>query len=274
MADSARRVRVRDLQEKKERGERIAMLTVYDATMARLLDRAGIEALLVGDSLGMVIEGHDSTLPVTLEAILHHTQAVTRGARHALVVADMPFLTYQLTLTEAVRNAGRLIQEGGAAAVKLEGGRAVVDVVARIVEAGVPVMGHLGLMPQHVHQLSGYRMQARNEAEADQLVADARALQEAGAFSIVLESIPAEVARTVTQELAIPTIGIGAGPFCDGQILVSYDVFGLNHEFIPPFVKQYANLAEEMVSAAKTYAQDVRCGRFPALDRKAGGSGK
>ena len=274
MADSAKRVRIRDLQEKKERSERIAMLTVYDATMARLLDRAGIEALLVGDSLGMVIEGHDSTLPVTLDAILHHTQAVTRGARRALVVADMPFLTYQLTLTEAVRNAGRLIQEGGAAAVKLEGGRAVVDVVARIVEAGVPVMGHLGLMPQHVHQLSGYRMQARNDAEADQLVADAKALQEAGAFCIVLESIPAEVARAVTQELAIPTIGIGAGPFCDGQILVSYDVFGLNDELVPPFVKQYANLAEQMVSAAKAYAQDVRCGRFPALDRHAGGSGK
>lgn len=274
MADSARRVRIRDLQEKKERGQRIAMLTVYDATMARLLDRAGMDALLVGDSLGMVIEGHDSTVPVTLDAILHHTQAVTRGARHALVIADMPFLTYQLTLTEAVRNAGRLIQEGGAAAVKLEGGRPVVEVVARIVEAGVPVMGHLGLMPQHVHQLSGYRMQARNEAEADQLVADAKALQDAGAFSIVLESIPAEVARTVTQELAIPTIGIGAGPFCDGQILVSYDVFGLNDEFVPPFVKQYANLGEQMVSAAKAYAQDVRCGRFPARDRNASGSEK
>ena len=274
MADSGRRVRIRDLQEKKERGERIAMLTVYDATMARLLDRAGIDALLVGDSLGMVIEGHDSTLPVTLEAVLHHTQAVTRGAPHALVVADMPFLTYQLTSTEAVRNAGRLIQEGGAAAVKLEGGRAVVEVVAMLVEAGIPVMGHLGLMPQHVHQLSGYRMQARNEPEADQLVADARALEEAGAFSIVLESIPAEVARIVTQELTIPTIGIGAGPFCDGQILVSYDVFGLNDEFVPPFVKQYANLAEQMVSAAEAYAQDVRSGRFPELDRRATGSGK
>ena len=274
MADSGGRVRIRDLQEKKERGERIAMLTIYDATMARLLDRAGIDALLVGDSLGMVIEGHDSTLPVTLEAVLHHTQAVTRGAPRALVVADMPFLTYQLTSTEAVRNAGRLIQDGGAAAVKLEGGRAVLDVVARIVDAGVPVMGHLGLMPQHVHQLSGYRMQARNEPEADQLVADAKALEKAGAFAIVLESIPAEVARTVTRELTIPTIGIGAGPFCDGQILVSYDVFGLNDASVPPFVKQYANLAEQMVAAAKAYAQDVRCGRFPVLDHRATGSGK
>jgi len=274
MAEPARRVRIRDLQEKKERGEKIAMLTVYDATMARLLDRAGIDVLLVGDSLGMVIEGHDSTLPVTLDAVLHHTQAVTRGARHALVVADMPFLTYQLTTSEAVRNAGRLLQEGGAAAVKLEGGRPMLEVVARLVEAGIPVMGHLGLLPQHVHQLSGYRMQAKSEPEAAQLVEDANALEEAGAFSIVLESIPAEVARTVTRELTIPTIGIGAGPYCDGQVLVSYDAFGLNDESVPPFVKQYANLAEQMVEAAKAYAQDVRCGRFPQLDRQATGSGK
>jgi len=275
MAESARRVRIRDLQEKKQRGEKIAMLTVYDATMARLLDRAGMDALLVGDSLGMVIEGHDSTLPVTLDAILHHTQAVARGARRALIIADMPFLTYQLTATEAVHNAGRLLQQGGAAAVKLEGGRTVVDVVARMVGAGIPVMGHLGLLPQHVHQLSGYRMQAKSEQEADQLVEDAKALEEAGAFSIVLESIPSEVARTVTQALAIPTIGIGAGPFCDGQILVSYDAFGLNDESVPPFVKQYANLGEQMVEAAKAYAQEVRCGRFPVLDRHAGsGSGK
>ena len=275
MPESARRVRIRDLQEKKERGEKIAMLTVYDATMARLLDRAGIDVLLVGDSLGMVIEGHDSTLPVTLDAVLHHTQAVSRGARHALVVADMPFLTYQLTTSEAVRNAGRLLQEGGAAAVKLEGGRSRLEVVARLVETGIPVMGHLGLLPQHVHQLSGYRMQAKSESEAGQLVEDAKALEEAGAFSIVLESIPAQVARTVTRELTIPTIGIGAGPFCDGQVLVSYDAFGLNDESVPPFVKQYANVAEQMVEAAKAYAQDVRCGRFPALDRHAGGdSGK
>ncbi len=274
MAEPTRRVRIRDLQEKKQRGERIAMLTVYDATMARLLDRAGMDALLVGDSLGMVIEGQDSTLPVTLDAVVHHTKAVTRGARRALVIADMPFLTYQLTVNEAVRSAGRLIQEGGAAAVKLEGGRAVGEVVARLVEAGIPVMGHLGLLPQHVHQLSGYRMQAKSEPEAEQLVEDARALQAAGAFSIVLESIPAEVARRVTRELSIPTIGIGAGPFCDGQVLVSYDAFGLNDESVPPFVRQYAQLGELMVEAARTYAQEVRCGRFPALDHGAGGSGK
>lgn len=274
MAESARRLRIRDFQEKKQRGEKLAMLTVYDATMARMLDRAGIDALLVGDSLGMVIEGHDSTLPVTLDAVLHHTQAVARGTRRALVIADMPFLTYQLTTNDAVRNAGRLIQEGGAAAVKLEGGRVIGEVVARLVETGIPVMGHLGLLPQHVHQLSGYRMQAKSEPEAEQLVEDAKALEEAGAFSIVLESIPAEVARMVTGELRIPTIGIGAGPFCDGQVLVSYDAFGLNDQSVPPFVRQYAHLGELMVEAAKAYAQDVRCGRFPSLDRGAGGSGK
>src|SRR5215467_10145254 len=182
MSESAKRVRIRDLQQKKQQGEKIAMLTVYDATMARLLDRAGIDVLLVGDSLGMVIEGHDTTLPVTLDAVVHHTQAVVRGSRHAFVVADMPFLTYQLSSAEAIRNAGRLIQQGGAAAVKLEGGRAVVEIVARLVEMGVPVMGHLGLLPQHVHRLSGYRMQAKSEQEADQLLEDAKALEEAGAF--------------------------------------------------------------------------------------------
>jgi 3-methyl-2-oxobutanoate hydroxymethyltransferase len=270
MAESAKRVRVRDLQQKKERGEKIAMLTVYDATMARLLDRAGIDVFLVGDSLGMVIEGHDTTLPVTLDAVRHHTQAVARGARRALVIADMPFLTYQVSPAEGVRNAGTLIQHG-AAAVKLEGGRAVAEVVNRLVEAGVPVMGHLGLLPQHVHQLSGYRMQARSQEDADQLIEDARAIEQAGAFSVVLESIPAEVARTVTQELSIPTIGIGAGPFCDGQVLVSYDAFGLNDEFVPSFVKQYANLGELMVEAARDYAEDVRCGRFPVIERHAGG---
>ncbi len=271
MAESAKRVRVRDLQQKKERGEKIAMLTVYDATMARLLDRAGIDVFLVGDSLGMVIEGHDTTLPVTLDAVGHHTQAVARGARRALVIADMPFLTYQVSPAEAVRNAGTLIRQG-AAAVKLEGGRAVAEVVNRLVEAGVPVMGHLGLLPQHVHQLSGYRMQARSQEDADQLIEDARAIEQAGAFSVVLESIPAEVARTVTQELSIPTIGIGAGPFCDGQVLVSYDAFGLNDEFVPSFVKQYANLGELMVEAAREYAEDVRCGKFPVIERHAGGS--
>lgn len=263
MAEAVRPIRVRDLLDKKRRRERIVMLTVYDATMARLLDRAGIDIFLVGDSLGMVIEGHDTTLPVTLDAMLHHTQAVARGARRAFVVADMPFLTYQVTVSEAVRNGGRLIQEGGAAAVKLEGGRAVLEVIERLVDAGVPVMGHLGLMPQHVHELSGFRMQAKEPRDADRLIEEARMIEQAGAFALVLESIPDEVAACVTAELSIPTIGIGAGPHCDGQVLVSYDAFGLD-EAIPPFAKQYARLGDLMVEAAKEYAAEVREGRFPA----------
>jgi len=267
MSDGVRPIRVRDLLEKKRRGERIVMLTVYDATMARLLDRAGIDVFLVGDSLGMVIEGHSTTLPVTLDAVLHHTKAVTRGTKRAFVVADMPFLTYQVSVPEAVHNAGRLIQEGGAAAVKLEGGRAVLEVVERLVEAGIPVMGHLGLMPQHVHELSGFRMQAKDQRDANRLLEEARMLEHAGAFAVVLESIPDEVAERVTAELGIPTIGIGAGPHCDGQVLVSYDAFGFNDESVPPFVKQYAQLGEQMAEAAREYAADVREGRFPVLKR-------
>jgi 3-methyl-2-oxobutanoate hydroxymethyltransferase len=243
------------------------MLTVYDATMARLLDRAGIDIFLVGDSLGMVIEGHETTLPVTLDAMLHHTRAVARGTKHAFVVADMPFLTYQVTVSEAVRNGGRLIQEGGAAAVKLEGGRAVLEVIEHLVDAGVPVMGHLGLMPQHVHQLSGFRMQAKDQRDADRLIEEARMIEQAGAFSLVLESIPDEVAACVTSELGIPTIGIGAGPHCDGQVLVSYDAFGLSDVSVPPFAKQYAKLGDLMLEAAKEYAAEVRDGRFPPLRR-------
>ena len=268
MAEGVRPIRVRDLQEKKQRGEKIVMLTVYDATMARLLDRAGIDVFLVGDSLGMVIQGHETTLPVTLDAMLYHTQAVTRATKRAFVVADMPFLTYHVSVSEAVRNAGQLIQTGGAAAVKLEGGRTVGEVVERLAESGIPVMGHLGLLPQHVHELSGFRMQAKEQPAAERLLEDARILEHAGAFAVVLESIPAEVAATVTEALRIPTIGIGAGPHCDGQVLVSYDAFGLNDESVPPFVKQYAQLGEQMVEAAKAYAEDVRGGRFPALPRR------
>jgi 3-methyl-2-oxobutanoate hydroxymethyltransferase len=267
MAEGVRPIRIRDLQEKKRRGEKIVMLTVYDATMARLLDRAGIDVFLVGDSLGMVIQGHETTLPVTLDAILHHSQAVARGTKRALVVADMPFLTYQVSVSDAVRNAGQLIQRGGAAAVKLEGGRAVVEAVERLVDAGIPVMGHLGLLPQHVHGLSGFRMQAKDPREAERLLEEACMLEHAGAFSIVLESIPDEVAQTVTEALSIPTIGIGAGPHCDGQVVVSYDAFGLNQEAVPPFVKQYVHLGELMIEAAKAYADEVREGRFPAPRR-------
>jgi 3-methyl-2-oxobutanoate hydroxymethyltransferase len=263
MNERVRRVRVPDLKAKKARGEKIVMLTAYDATMARLLDRAGVDVLLVGDSVGMVVMGHDTTIPVTLEAMIHHSRAVSRGAHRSLVVVDMPFLTYQADLPEAVRNARRLLQEGGAAAVKIEGGQPVIETARRLVDVGVPVMGHLGLIPQSVHQLGGYGPQATAENGAERLMADARALEEAGVFSIVLESIPADLAGAVTRELQIPTIGIGAGPQCDGQVLVSYDAFGLFDEFVPSFVKQYAKLGELMVGAAQAYAEEVRQGAFP-----------
>jgi len=259
----SRKVRVPDLVRMKERGERIVMLTAYDATMTRLFDRAGSDLLLVGDSLGNVILGLDTTIPVTLEEIIHHTRAVARAASRALVVADMPFLTYQVTAEEAMRNAARLFQEGHAAAVKLEGGRPVADTVRRLTAAGLPVMGHVGLTPQHVHRLGGMRQQARNDESAQQLILDALALEDAGAFAVVLEAIPDAVAQAVTSRLKIPTIGIGAGPHCDGQVLVSYDVLGIFDTFVPPFVKQYAQLGEVIAKAARNYANDVRQGAFP-----------
>ncbi len=263
MSDAHKRVRVPDLKEKKRRGEKIAMLTAYDATMARLLDAADIDVILVGDSVGMVVLGYETTIPVTFDAILHHTQAVSRGMSRALLVADMPFLSFQVSIPEAVRNAGRLLQEGGAAAVKMEGGKPIVETVRRLVDVGIPVMTHLGLTPQAVHRLGGFRRQATAEDDAERLIEDALALQDAGSFAIVLEAIPAEVARRATKELAIPTIGIGAGPHCDGQVLVTHDILGLS-SYAPPFARRYADLGEAMKKAAKEYADDVRQGRFPS----------
>ena len=263
MTRISKKVRVPDLVGMKERGERIVMLTAYDATMARLLDRAGIDLLLVGDSLGNVILGLDTTIPVSLDAILHHTRAVTQGASRALVVADMPFLTYQLSVEQAMRNAARLFQEAGAAAVKIEGGRPIAETVRRLTAAGLPVMGHVGLTPQHVHRLGGMRQQARTDEAAQELLRDALALEDAGAFAIVLEAIPDAVAQAVTSRLKIPTIGIGAGPHCDGQVLVSYDMLGLFDTFVPKFVRQYAQLGELIFDAARNYANDVREGVYP-----------
>lgn len=262
------RIRIRDLKTKKLRGEKIAMLTAYDAAFARLLDGAGVDVLLVGDSLGMVALGYETTIPVTLDDMLHHTKAVSRVTRHALVVADMPFLSYQVSTADAVRNAGRLIKEGGAAAVKLEGGAPVVDTVARLVAVGIPVMGHLGLLPQSVHQLSGFRQQAQSDDEANRLLGDAVTLEQAGAFAIVLESIPAELAARVTERVSIPTVGIGAGPDCDGQVLVCYDAFGLGGDYSPPFVKRYAQLGEAITAATREYIDEVRSGAFPARSRR------
>ncbi len=263
MKNRVKPVRVPDLKAMKRRGEKITMLAAYDATMARLLDRAGIDVLLVGDSLGMVVMGYDTTVPVTLDMMVHHTQAVVRGVERSLVVSDLPFLTYQVDENETMRNAGRLIQEGGATAVKIEGGHQVVEPTRRLRDAGIPVMGHLGLTPQSVLQFGGFRPQARTREAGERLVEDAISLESAGVFAIVLESIPGEIAERVTAAVSVPTIGIGAGPDCDGQVLVSYDMLGLFDEFVPSFVKQYARLADTVVDAAKSYADDVRSSSFP-----------
>ena len=258
------RIRVPDLRERKRRGEKIVMLTAYDATMARLLNAAGVDVLLVGDSVGVVVLGYDHTLPVTLDDILHHTRAVARGAGRALVVADMPFMTYQVNAEEAVRNAGRLLQ-AGATAVKVEGGSVIAGAVRRMTEVGIPVMGHLGLQPQSVHQVGGYRRQASRPEDVDALIEDAKLLERAGVFAIVLEAIPADAARRVTAAIAVPTIGIGAGPDCDGQVLVSHDMLGLFDGHIPSFVKQYAHLSDEIGRAVKAFVSDVKAGQFPEV---------
>jgi 3-methyl-2-oxobutanoate hydroxymethyltransferase len=263
-------IRVPDLIQMKRRRQKIAVLTVYDATMARLLDSAGVDVLLVGDSLGMVVMGEETTLGVTLDAMVHHTRAVANGARRALVVADMPFLTYQTTPADALRNAGRLMQEGGARAVKLEGGVAVADATRRLTDCGIPVMGHIGLIPQSVHKLGGFRPVGKTPQEAEQLLRDAEAVEKAGAFSIVLESIPAELAGRITAERSIPTIGIGAGPECDGQVLVSYDAFGFFDAFVPRFVKRYAELGSALSEAARSYVEEVRSGAFPTAEHSIG----
>lgn len=263
MSERSKRVRVTDLREMKLRGEKIAMLTAYDALMARLLDRAGVDILLVGDSVGMVLLGFETTLPVTLDMMVHHTRAVSRAAQRALVLADMPFLSYQISPGETLRNAGRLIQEGGAQAVKIEGGQRNAETVERLVGAGIPVMGHLGLLPQSVHKFGGFRQQAKSEEDAQRLLEDAKALQQAGVFAVVLECIPAKVAQTVTEALSIPTIGIGAGPHCDGQVLVTHDALGLTGEAAPSFVKHFAHLGSLMTEGVKDYIQEVKDGRFP-----------
>ncbi len=251
------------LKEMKAANEKIAMLTAYDYPFASIVDEAGIEIILVGDSLGMVVLGYDSTIPVTLDDTIRHTQAVVRGTKNAMVVADMPFLTYQVSPSQALMNAGRLIQEGGAQAVKLEGGREVANTVHTIVSAGIPVMGHLGLTPQSVHQLGGYKVQGRTEEAAKRLKEDALILQEAGAFSLVLEAVPMELAKEVTEELNIPTIGIGAGPHCDGQVLVLHDLLGVFQKFTPKFVKRYAELGKMAKEAIEEYRKDVKEGKFP-----------
>lgn len=251
-------------RQKKDRGEPITMLTAYDYPTAMAVDKAGIDSILVGDSLAMVVLGYENTLPVTMDEMLHHSRAVARGAKSALLIGDMPFMSYQVSVEEATRNAGRFLQQGGMDAVKLEGGRDRADAIRSITGAGIPVMGHLGLTPQSVNQLGGFRAQGKTALAAKRLVEDALILEEAGCFSIVLESVPARLAELISKKISIPTIGIGAGVGCDGQVLVTHDLLGLFDRFTPKFVKKYANFHQEMQKAFGDYIDDVETKRFPA----------
>jgi 3-methyl-2-oxobutanoate hydroxymethyltransferase len=258
------------LLEMKQKGERIVVLTCYDALFARLLDASGIDILLVGDSLNEVLAGAPSTLSATLEQMIYHTTMVRRGTGRALVVCDMPFLTYQVSPEDAVRNCGRAMKESGCQAVKLEGGQHIAPTVRRLVDVGIPVMGHVGLTPQSVHALGGHRVQGRDDASAERLKADAKALEDAGAFAVVLELVPAPLASQITKSLTVPTIGIGAGPACDGQVLVLHDMLGLNDRFEAKFIKRYAALAEDVREAARVFAAEVREGRYPGPEHSFG----
>jgi len=258
-----RRVSITDLKGMKKRGEKIVMLTAYDYPTARLVEEAGVPLILVGDSLGMVVLGYDSTIPVTMEEMLHHVKAVVRGTRRAHIVADMPFMSYQASSQEALHNAGRMLKEGGAQSVKMEGGLRVAETVRLLVEAGIPVMGHLGLTPQSINQFGGYKVQGKTPAAAVKLLNDAVALEQAGAYAIVLETVPAQLAMVITERVSIPTIGIGAGPRCDGQVQVLHDMLGLFIDFLPKHAKRYANLAGTIIEAVRQYTAEVKEGRFP-----------
>ena len=263
-----KKVTTQTVVEMKERGETISMLTAYDYTMARIVDQAGIDVILVGDSASNVMAGHDTTVPMTMDHMIYHSSCVVRGVEKALVIADLPFMSYQVTANEALTNAGRMMKEAGVHGVKLEGGGPVVNTVAKIVEAGIPVMGHLGLTPQSIYKFGTYKVRATENSEAEQLVEDAKRLEEAGCFSLVLEKIPAELAERVTAELSIPTIGIGAGARCDGQVLVTHDMLGLNKEFKPRFLRRYADMHTDMTDAVQRYISDVKSGDFPNEDEQ------
>jgi 3-methyl-2-oxobutanoate hydroxymethyltransferase len=269
-AENRKKTTIQTLRLKKRNGQVISMLTAYDYPTALVMDQSGIDAILVGDSLGMVVLGYPNTLAVTMDEMIHHCKAVSRGAHHALLIGDMPFLSYQISASDAVRNAGRFLQEAGMDAVKLEGGREQISSIQAIVAAGIPVMGHLGLTPQSVHQLGGFRPQARNAETAKHLFEDALLLQQIGCFGLVLESIPAKLAEYVSKHLEIPTIGIGAGAGCDGQVLVTHDLLGLFERFTPKFVKRYACLQETMIDAFRNYKADIEAYNFPAEEHSVG----
>src|SRR3989442_2191497 len=257
------RISITDLKAKKQRGEPIVMMTCYDYPSARLLEDAGVDVLFIGDTLGMVVLGYDSTIPVMMEEMLHHTRAVVRGSRRAHVLADMPFMSYQMSREDALRNAGRLLKEGGAQSVKLEGGVHVSDTVRFTVDAGITLMGHIGLTPQSINQIGGYKVQGKTPAAAVRLINDAEALEQAGAYAVVLEGVPAQLAATITERLTIPTIGIGAGAHCDGQVQVFHDLLGLFDDFVPKHAKRYAALGPQITEAVRAYANEVRERRFP-----------
>lgn len=261
-----RKVAIPQLKEMKKAGKKLKMVTAYDYPTAVLVDKTEIEMILVGDSLGMVVLGYDGTVPVTMEDMIHHIRPVVKGAPNTLIVGDMPFMSYNVSREEAIRNAGRLMKEGGADCVKLEGGAVVAPTVKAIVDAGIPVMAHIGLTPQTASALGGFKVQGKDAAMAAKLLTDAQALEEAGAFAIVLECIPAQLGRLISERLTIPTIGIGAGPWCDGQVLVTQDMMGLFDRFVPKFVKRYANIGQIMLEAFQKYAEEVNSGVFPDLE--------
>ncbi len=257
------KVTTQTVVDMKELGEKISMLTAYDYTMAKLIDAAGIDIILVGDSASNVMAGHETTLPITLDHMIYHTSCVVRGVDRALVVADLPFMSYQVTTKEALISAGRMMKEAGAHAVKMEGGKPIAATIRRIVDAGIPVMGHLGLTPQSIYKFGTYKVRATDETEAEELIRDAKLLEEAGCFALVMEKIPAKLAAKVTDSISIPTIGIGAGAHCDGQVLVSHDMLGLNKDFHPRFLRRYADLHNEIIGAVDRYVSDVKSGDFP-----------
>ena len=255
---------IQDFMKKKAEGKKITMLTAYDYPFARIVDEAGIDAILVGDSLGMVVQGLENTLPVSMDEMIYHTKLVTRAVKNAMVVGDMPFMSYQAGVTDAVRNAGRFLKEAGAAAIKLEGGAEVAEQIRAMTRSDIPVMAHIGLTPQSIHRMGGYKVQGKTEEAADRLIEEARIVEDAGAFSLLLEAIPMGLAKRITAELSIPTIGIGAGPHCNGQVLVLHDVIGMFERFVPKFVKRYANLKESALKAVREYREEVEKGIFPS----------
>ena len=261
------RFTVHDFLKKKKESKKITMLTAYDYPFAQIVDEAGIDVILVGDSLGMVVQGHENTLPVTMDEMIYHAKMVVRAVKNAMVIGDMPFMSYQSSVEDAVKNAGRFLKEAGTAAIKLEGGSEVADHIKAMTKSDIPVMAHIGLTPQSIHRMGGYKVQGKTEEAARKLIEEAHIVEDAGAFSVLLEAIPMDLAKKITEELSIPTIGIGAGAYCDGQVLVLHDLLGLFERFVPKFVKKYANLKEEALKAIKTYKEDIEQGLFPSEEQ-------